>query len=103
MMPCETCRKLGDDLIWLDFGIKIVDVPYAGLCAEELDLYQFFYESGLVWKVDHVDAEGHFWLCVQHDEHHYELLTPVIGSYRRVSCDTPYPVPRLEPPQSTTL
>lgn len=93
-MPCDACRKLGENIVWLDFGIKITNVPEAGLCAQEQDLYQFFYESGLVWKVDHVDSHGQLWLCVQHDEHRYELLAPLPDSYRKVPCDTAYPVPR---------
>lgn len=92
-MPCETCKKLGEHLTWLDFGIKIISVPHANLCTEELALYQFFYDSGLVWKVDHIDSYAQLWLGVQHDEHRYELLTPVVGSYQKVPCNTPYPVP----------
>ncbi|NVZ23169.1 hypothetical protein [Pseudomonas costantinii] len=94
-MPCETCQKPDENVIWLNFGIKIISIPSAQLCPQEQDLYRFFFESGLVWRVDHKDAYGQFWLCVQHDEQRYELLTPLPGTYRKVPCDPAYPVPKF--------
>lgn len=91
-MPNVSCSKTGENLVWLDFGLKITSVPSGELSAEELDLYQFFFDSDLVWKVDHVDAYGQCWLCVQHDESRYQLLTPLEGTYRTVPCDPAYPV-----------
>ena len=91
-MPNVSCSKTGENLVWLDFGLKITSVPSGELSAEELDLYQFFFDSNLVWKVDQVDAYGQCWLCVQHDEFRYQLLTPLEGTYRTVPCDPAYPV-----------
>ncbi|MBT1260142.1 MULTISPECIES: hypothetical protein [Pseudomonas] len=93
-MPCETCQRLGESVTWLDFGIKITRLPVIPLCPKEQDLYRFFVESHLVWKVDHLDAYGQFWLCVQYDEQRYELLAPLPGTYEKILCDPPYPVPR---------
>lgn len=99
-MPCEICLEMsqgfGEDseVAWLDFGIEIISAPSARLCLEERCLYQFFLDSGLVWKVDHIDEYGHCWLCVQHDEGHYESLTPLEGTYRKIPCEPAYPVPR---------
>lgn len=92
-MHGENAPQPSKPVIWLDFGIKIVSVPYAQLSLEEIPLYQFFFTSGLVWKVDHVDAYGQPWLCVQHDESRYEALAPVAGTYRKVPTEQAYPVP----------
>ncbi|WP_073524330.1 hypothetical protein [Pseudomonas fluorescens] len=100
-MPCEICQDLSthfvgeDELVWLDFGIEIISVPTAGPCLEEQCLYRFFYESGLVWKVDHIDHLGQPWLGVQHRAYSYESLTPLPGSFRQVPGE-PYPVRRAK-------
>ena len=87
-MACEICLGLSEQftesykLTWLDFGLQITCVPNAEISPQEQGLYRFFFESGLVWKVDHVDAYGDYWLCVQHGEHSYETLAPVAGRRR---------------------
>lgn len=97
-MTCEICLGLneqlseGCNLTWLNFGLQIISVPYAEISLQEQCLYRFFVESGLVWKVDHIDPYGYYWLCVQHDEHSYETLAPVAGSFKKVLCEQPYPV-----------
>lgn len=102
-MPRENAPQSSERVTWLDFGIKIISVPYAQLSVEETALYQFFFTSGLVWKVDHVDAYDRLWLCVQHDEGRYELLAPVEGTYRKVPSEQPYPVPTEASHQRTTF
>ncbi|WP_455826712.1 hypothetical protein [Pseudomonas graminis] len=95
-MPNKTFKGLSEDedWVWLDFGIKISHVPDIQMDTQEQALYRFFFESNVVWKVDHVDGHGQLWLCVQHDEHRYQLLNPVARTYQKVPCDPPYPVPR---------
>lgn len=95
-MPCEACTGVTEDPVvaWIDYGIEIINVPVTRLCLEEHCLYRFFYESNLVWKVDHIDCLSQPWLVVQHAEHHYESITPIPGSFRMVPADTPYPVPK---------
>lgn len=107
-MACEICLGLSAQftesykLTWLDFGLQITCVPNAEISPQEQGLYRFFFESGLVWKVDHVDAYGDYWLCVQHGEHSYETLAPVAGSFTKVPCDPPYPVATHPPVRATT-
>lgn len=87
---------LGDhELAWLDFGIEIISVPTARISLAEQRLYQFFFDSGLICKADHIDRFGQPWLCVQHDASSYESLAPLPGSYRQVP-SVPYPVLRLK-------
>ncbi|MDQ0981442.1 hypothetical protein QFZ45_004620 [Pseudomonas synxantha] len=107
-MTCEICLGLneqfseGHNLTWLNFGLQITSVPYAEISLQEQCFYRFLFESGLVWKIDHVDAYGDYWLCVQHDEHSYEMLAPVAGSFKKVPCDSPYPVTAHSPLHATT-
>lgn len=96
-MLCECCKGLsegfadGGKLIWLNHSIQITHVPF-GLSAEEQRCYRILLDSGLAWKVDFVDAQGHPWLALQYSTDRYETITPISGSYRLILCDPAYPV-----------
>lgn len=76
---------------WLDYKVEVHTVP-AGLAGDDASCYRFFVDSGLLWPVDHIDEHGAVWLALQRGAHGVETLRLETGSYRRVPCDTPYPI-----------
>ncbi|WP_150803813.1 hypothetical protein [Pseudomonas fluorescens] len=96
-MLCECCEGLSQGiankgtLVWMGHSIQITHIP-VGLSADEQRGYRILLDSGLAWKVDHVDAHGHPWLALQYSAERYETMSPISGSYRLIPCDPVYPV-----------
>ncbi|WP_407313721.1 hypothetical protein [Pseudomonas sp. nanlin1] len=100
-MQCECCQGLslqlsqGDRLHWLDYAVRIVTVP-DGLDSAAQNVYHLLLDSGLAWKVDHIDAWGQLWLRLQRvndqADELYEAIRLEPGSFQRVPHDPVYPV-----------
>jgi len=88
----------GDCVQWLDYCARVYGLPEGTMHAQELSAYRLLIDSGLAWKVDHIDGYGGVWLCLQRqnrDGESYQTVRLSPGTYRRIPCCPVYPVVRL--------